>query len=509
MTKSSSLWMRASVLSSLALAAFVFASGRTTMAQQPPAAGAQAPGAPAPGGPGAAGAPGRGPGGPGGAPGAPGAPGGGQGRGGGRGPAVDQLAAGPWEFGGGRGGRYRVTKYVAGLNTPWGIAFLPNGDLLVTERPGSLRVVRNGVLDPTPIAGVPEVNGVGLGGMLDVALHPQYATNKYIYLAYSKRHSDPARCPQPNSAKCEATLAVARAKYDGGAALTEVKDIIVTQGWAGGPTPAPGRSVGPATGSFGSRLAFDSAGLLYVTSGDRNIPEVSQDPKSHNGKILRLKDDGTVPPDNPFVKDKTYLPEIYTLGHRNPLGLWIRPNGEIWSTEEGPQGGDELNLIKAGKNYGWPEVGLGRHYTGETMNKGFSAPGYEDPVVYWVPAIANSGLSFYNGDKFPAWQNQAFIGGMRNNTGQFIVRVTFNEQGLPTGRENMLADLKQRIREVKPGPDGLIYVLTDVNPGHVLRIEPIEGGAAPAGGAPGGGGGGRRGGGPGGPGAPGGGAPPQ
>ena len=462
--------LRTAVAASAASAMFVM-TVLTAVAQQPPAPGAQQPPA---------------------APGAPGAPGagGGQGRGGGRGPAVDQLAAGPWEYGGGRGARYRVTAYVRNLDTPWGIAFLPNGDLLVTERPGRLRVVRNGVLDPTPIAGVPESNGVGLGGMLDVALHPQYAQNKYIYLAYSKKNADATKCPAPNN--CSATLAVARAKYEGGGSLTEVKDIIVTQGWAGGPNSA--RGVGPQTGSFGSRLAFDSAGLLYVTSGDRNIPEISQDKQSHNGKILRLKDDGSVPPDNPFVKDKAYLPEIYTLGHRNPLGLYFRANGELWSTEEGPQGGDELNLIKAGKNYGWPEVSLGRNYDGTSAPKGFTAPGFEEPVVYWVPAIANSGLSWYNGDKFPAWKDQAFIGGMRNNTGQYIVRVTFNEKGLPTGRENMLADLRQRIREVKPGPDGLIYVLTDTNPGHILRIEPIEGGQAPAGGP--GGGGGRRGGGP-------------
>ena len=486
--KSSFFSLRSVVAASAAAAMFVM-TVVTGVAQQPPAPGAQAPAAgaqqpAAPGAPGGA-APGRAGG------------GGGQGRGGGRGPAVDQLAAGPWEYGGGRGGRYRVTAYVRNLDTPWGIAFLPNGDLLVTERPGRLRVVRNGVLDPTPIAGVPEAEGVGLGGMLDVVLHPQYATNKYIYLAYSKRNPDDTKCPAPKTANCSATLAVARAKYEGGAALTDVKDIIVTKGYAGGPGSA--RGVGPQTGSFGSRLAFDSAGFLYVTSGDRNIPEISQDPQSHNGKILRLRDDGSVPPDNPFVKDAKYLPEIYTLGHRNPLGLYFRANGELWETEEGPQGGDELNLIRAGKNYGWPEVGLGRHYSGETMTKGFTAPGYEDPVVFWVPAIANSGLSWYNGDKFPAWRDQAFIGGMRNNTGQYIVRVTFNEKGLPTGRENMIADLRQRIREVKPGPDGLIYVLTDTNPGHILRIEPIEAapGAAPAApGGPGGGGGGRRGGGP-------------
>jgi aldose sugar dehydrogenase len=406
---------------------------------------------------------------------APGAPGGGQGRG--RGPVpVDTLGTGPWEFGAGAA-RYRVTLVTKGLVNPWGIAFLPNGDLLVTERPGRLRIVRNGVLDPTPISGLPaDINGVGLGGMLDVVLHPQYAQNRYIYFAYSKKHADPARCETPTN--CAATLAVARAKYDGGSAITELKDIIVTDGWAGGPNSE--RGVGPQTGSFGSRLAFDKAGFLYVTSGDRNIPAVSQNPKSHNGKILRLRDDGTVPPDNPFANDKAYLPEIYSLGHRNPLGLYFHPvTGELWESEEGPQGGDEINIIKAGKNYGWPEVGLGRHYTGEGMNKGFSAAGYEDPLVFWVPAVANSGLSIYDGDKFPQWKGQAFMGAMRAGTGRFVARVTFNAKGLPTGRDHsMLADLNQRIREVRPGPDGYIYVLTDEAFGAILRIEPAA--AAPA-----------------------------
>jgi glucose/arabinose dehydrogenase len=230
---------------------------------------------------------------------------------------------------------------------------------------------------------------------------------------------------------------------------------------------------------FGSRLQFDKDGYLFITSGDRNIPATAQDPQSHNGKILRLRDDGSVPPDNPFVSDKNYLPEIWTLGHRNPLGLYFHPvTGELWETEEGPQGGDEVNIIRKGKNYGWPEVGLGRHYTGEPMNKGFSTPGYEDPIVFWVPAIANSGLSIYNGDKFPQWKGNVFVGAMRNGTGQFIARIIFNDKGLPTNRDHsILADLKQRIREVKPGPDGLLYVLTNETAGAVLRIEP----ATPAG----------------------------
>jgi glucose/arabinose dehydrogenase len=405
-------------------------------------------------------------------------------QGGGRGPGraeVDTLGTGPWDFGTGAA-RYHVSIVSKSLDHPWGIAFLPDGDLLVTERPGRLRLIRKGVLDPTPISGLPEIwsNPGQLGGLLDVALHPNFAQNRLIYFAYSKQNPDPAACPDRVN-NCSATLAVGRARWDGGSSLTDVKDIIVTKGYDQGGPANNKKSVGPASGSFGSRLAFDKAGYLFITSGERNVPDEAQDPQTHNGKILRLKDDGSVPPDNPFVNNKAYLPEIYTLGHRNPLGLYFHPvTGELWESEEGPQGGDEVNIIKAGKNYGWPEVGLGRHYTGESMNKGFSAPGYEEPVVFWVPAIAISGLSIYDGDKFPQWKGQAFVGGLRAGTGQFVARVTFNAKGLPTGRDHsMLADLKQRIREVKPGPDGYLYVLTDQTFGAVLRIEPAAA-AAPA-----------------------------
>jgi glucose/arabinose dehydrogenase len=250
-----------------------------------------------------------------------------------------------------------------------------------------------------------------------------------------------------------------------------VKDILVAKAYHGG--PGTDQSVGPASGSYGSRLAWDRNGLLYVTLGDRNIPKMAQDPGSHIGKILRIRDDGSVPPDNPFLNKPGYLPEIYTLGHRNPLGLAFHPiTNELWSTEEGPQGGDELNIIQAGKNYGWPRVSLGRNYDGTRVGEGFTTAGLEEPYVFWVPAIAISGLSFYNGDKFPTWKGSAFVGAMRNNTGQHIQRVVFNDTGLPTNREIMLAELKQRIREVKPGPDGYIYALTDETFGAVLKIEP-------------------------------------
>jgi glucose/arabinose dehydrogenase len=380
----------------------------------------------------------------------------------GRGPApVDTLGSGPWDLGAGRGVRIHVTA-VKGLDHPWGIAFLPDGSQLVTERPGRLRVIRGGVLDPTPIGPLPAMVATGLGGLLDVSLHPQFATNRLIYLVYSK----PAEGAVGN-----ATTAVYRARWDGGTTLADGKDIFV-----GTSTKAAAdQGVGPATGSYGARFAWDKDGLLYVSLGERNVPNTSQEPGTHLGKIVRLRDDGSLPKDNPFIGKAGYLPEIYTLGHRNPLGLYIHPTtGDLWSTEEGPQGGDELNVIKAGRNYGWPRVSLGRNYDGTIVGEGFTAPGLEEPIVFWVPAIAISGLSIYNGDAFPAWKGHVFVGAMRANTGQHIQRVWFNPKGEPIGREIFLADLKQRIREVKPGPDGFLYALTDETFGAVLKIEPAQ-----------------------------------
>jgi glucose/arabinose dehydrogenase len=398
------------------------------------------------------------------------APAGGQGaRGGGRGApaAVDTLGAGPWEL---TNRRVRVSVLTKGLDHPWGIAFLPDGSMLVTERPGRLRVIRasasgSAVLDPTPIGPLPAMLAVSLGGALDITLDPQFATNRRIYLAYAKPGTGGGN---------DATTAVYRARWDGGATLAEGKDIWVADAYHGAPgtEKLPG-VLGPATGSYGARFAWDPAGNLFVGLGDRNIGVKAQDPSSHIGKIVRITTDGGVPKDNPFVGRAGYKPEIWTLGHRNPLGMYINPaDGKLWETEEGPQGGDELNLIEKGKNYGWPEVSLGRNYDGTVVGKGFSAPGFEDPVVYWVPAIAISGLSFYSGDKFPFWKGNAFVGGMRNNTGKHVQRVQFNPAGLPTGREIMFGELNQRIREVKPGPDGNLYLLTDETFGAVLKVEP-------------------------------------
>src|SRR6187399_3179665 len=256
--------------------------------------------------------------------------------------------------------KIRVSAVATGLVNPWSLAFLPNGDMLVTERAGRLRILRGGVLDPQPITGVPQVRAAALAGLLDVALHPKFADNGFVYLAYSK----------PGEGTL-ATTALARGRLKG-MALEEVRDIFVANSWS------------TSTTNFGGRIAFDKEGFLYLTVGERQEEDRAQKGDDHGGKVLRLRDDGSVPPDNPFVGKAGYLPEIYTLGHRSPQGLAFNPiTNDLWSTEEGPQGGDELNLIKAGKNYGWPRVSLGRNYDGSIVGEGFSAPGLEEPVVFW------------------------------------------------------------------------------------------------------------------------------
>ena len=383
----------------------------------------------------------------------------GQGRGRG-GPAATPLGDGPWDISTEKGTAH-LTVVTKGLDHPWGLAFIPDGSLLVTERPGRLRVIRNGVLDPAPIAGVPQVRAATLGGLLDIALHPQFAKNRLLYLVYSKAGAEDPR---------RATTAIARARWDGGAALADVTDILVADAYHGGEGVARGCcGQGPSDGSYGARLVFDRAGFLYVTLGDRNYGEKSQDPSSHIGKILRLRDDGSVPPDNPFVGRPGYKPEIYTLGHRNPLGLTIHPvTGEMWSTEFGPRGGDELNRIQAGKNYGWIDVTQGAHYDGTPAAKGTkNVPGMEDPVLTWAPSINPGNLIFYNGDRFTAWKGDMLMAAMSRS----VLRATFDAQGAPTGQERMFTELKQRFRDIRQGPDGFIYLLTDETAGAVLRIE--------------------------------------
>jgi glucose/arabinose dehydrogenase len=348
-----------------------------------------------------------------------------------------------------------VTELAGGLQNPWSLQFLPDGDILITERPGRLRIVRDGVLDPEPIAGVPEVRRTVLGGLLDVLLHPEFADNRTIYLSYAKSVDDGF-----------STTAVARATFDG-SALSGVEDIFVANTRSQSPT------------NFGGRMVFGPDGKLYLTVGERHEQERAQDPMDHGGKVLRLNDDGSAPRDNPFAGDSDFLPEIYSYGHRSPQGLAVNPEtGQIWENEHGPLGGDEINALEPGGNYGWPLVSYGLDYTGEQITETgrTELEGLKPPLVYWVPSIAVSGLSFYSGDAFAAWQGNALVGALMRGrvraTGHFQ-RLTF-ENGRAITREPILIELRQRIRDVRPGPDGLIYVLTDENPGVLLRLEPVQ-----------------------------------
>lgn len=349
-------------------------------------------------------------------------------------------------------GRIRVSAIATGLSHPWSFAFLPDGSILVTERQGRLRIIRNGVLDPTPIAGVPPVYARALGGLLEVALHPKFADNKFIYLSYAK-------ATENNTS----TTVLARARFDG-TALIDLKEIFV----------ANTRSI--SNTNFGGRIAFDRSGLLYLTVGERQEEERAQKGEEHAGKVLRLRDDGSVPADNPFVGKAGYQPEIYSLGHRSPQGLVMNPDtGALWETEHGPNGGDEINILEAGHNYGWPVVTYGHHYDGTNLAAKPWHEGMDSPWLFWVPSIATSGITFYTGDRFRDWKGNVFVGGMQfgeiPRTGH-LERIVFNEKG-ELRREWLLADLHQRIRDVRQGPDGLLYVLTDENAGALLRIEPV------------------------------------
>jgi len=347
----------------------------------------------------------------------------------------------------------RVSAVATGLSHPWSLAFLPGGDALVTERNGKLRIIRGGVLDSTPIAGVPAVRAQVLGGLLEVALHPRFAQNQWLYLTYTKAREDGLT-----------TTALARAKFDG-KGLSDLKEIFVANNWS------------KSTTNYGGRIAFDRNGLLFLTVGERQEQERAQNTRDHGGKVLRFRDDGTVPPDNPFVGKADYLPEIYSLGHRSPQGLAVHPEtGAIWENEHGPLGGDEINIVLPGRNYGWPLVTFGNDYDGKKISELTTRPDLEAPFMYWLPSIAISGMTFYTGDRFPQWKGNAFVGAMfqgRTRGTGHIQRITFNE-GRPIQREPILTELRQRIRDVRQGPDGLLYVLTDEDNGALLKIEPAS-----------------------------------
>jgi glucose/arabinose dehydrogenase len=354
------------------------------------------------------------------------------------------------------GQKIRLVVMTRGLFHPWSLVFLPDGRMLVTERRGQLRIINaNGSLDPQPVAGVPTVRAAGLAGLMEVSLHPQFARNQLVYLTYTK----------PEGAD-KSLLAVARGRWTG-SALADVREIFVATPDAGGP----------------ARLAWGRDGTLFMTTGGVN-GTVAQDPNSDAGKVLRLRDDGTVPPDNPYVGKAGYRPEIYTLGHRSALGLATNPNtGEIWENENGPNGGDEINILKPGANYGWPLVSYGRTYPGPRQSEKPVDDRFEQPFVFWVPSIAVSGMAFYTGDKLPKWKGDVFVGSMRvgevPNTGH-LERILFNEKMEELRRESLFVPLRQRIRDVRQGPDGLLYLLTDADDGGLLRIEPAAGSTSTA-----------------------------
>ena len=364
--------------------------------------------------------------------------------------SVPPLGDGPFVFDTAEQHKIRVVVVTNGLSHPWSLAFLPDGNMLITERAGRLRIVKDGVLDPNPVVGIPEVRAQGLAGLMDLALHPQFDQNKLIYFTYHK--------PVNNAG----VITLARGRWDGNG-LADVKDIF---------TSVPDNNA--------SRMTFGKDGMVYMSVGTADPPNAAkaQDPNDLAGKVLRLKDDGTIPPDNPFVGKAGYRPEIFTMGHRNPLGLMLHPvTGDIWEDEDGPNGGDEVNILRAGKNYGWPIVSEGRFYAGPRVTEKPWQEGIELPTVFWVPSIAISGIAVYTGDKFPNWKGSVFVGGMRQGeipgTGQ-MQRIVFNDKTEELRREPMLVELRQRIRDIRQGPDGYLYLLTEENQGALLRIEPAQ-----------------------------------
>jgi glucose/arabinose dehydrogenase len=370
--------------------------------------------------------------------------------------ASPALGDGPFDLQSYEQRNYRVSVVARGLVQPRSLQFLPNGDLLVAEIEGRLRLVRDGALRAEPIAGMPEVYGEGTNGLRDMALHPDFAENGLVYFTYDKPAWGDLGVP-----------AVYRGRWTG-EAIADGQDIFIADDVETGV----------------SRLEFGSDGKLYVTiggpaNGEPARLDRAQHPDDYAGKILRLNDDGSAPEDNPFVGAEGYNPEIFTLGHRNATGLAVNPwTGELWSSEQGPNGGDEVNVLEAGGNYGWPVVSDGRDYRGPFISDAPLAEGFARPRVGFIPSPALTGIVFYTGDRFPAWRRNLFVGasqfGETPRTGH-LLRISFNENWEELAREMLLLDLHQRIRDVAQGPDGLIYAITAENEAVVLRLEPLEG----------------------------------
>jgi glucose/arabinose dehydrogenase len=340
---------------------------------------------------------------------------------------------------------FSVVTLVKGLDQPWGLAFLPDGRLLVTEKAGRLRIVRDRNLEPHPVAGLPQVTVHGQGGLMDVAIHPRFAETGWIYLSYAARGADGVGTE------------VARGKLTG-ERLENVQVLFRQQ-----PKGNTGRH-------FGSRLVFDRAGYLYITLGDRGEMERAQRPNDHAGSVIRLHDDGRVPADNPSATKSGWKPEKFTIGNRNMQGAALHPQtGAVWTHEHGPQGGDEINVIRGGVNYGWPVITYGVEYgIGTKIGEGTAKPGMAQPIHYWVPSIAPSGMAFYTGARFPRWKGDLFVGALRD---QMLVRLRLEGEKV-VHEERLLRNVLGRIRDVRDGPDGYLYLLTDASNGVIARLEP-------------------------------------
>jgi glucose/arabinose dehydrogenase len=346
---------------------------------------------------------------------------------------------------------FTVKRLVDGLDQPWAVAWLPSGELLITERTGQLlRVASNFKSKPVPIAGLPNTIAVdGQGGLLDVAVHPNHRENGLIYLSYSESAAD--------SFMSGSGTVLARARLKGNT-LDDFRVLFRMQ-----PASRGGRH-------FGGRIVFAGDGTVFLTLGDRGSEERAQRAKDHAGSVIRLHDDGRVPADNPFVSHASHLPESFSRGNRNIQGAALHPlTGELWTHEHGPQGGDEINIIRPGRNYGWPTITYGVNYvTGTRIGEGARKAGLEQPVHVWVPSIAPSGLAFYDGPHFPAWKGSLFLGALR---GQALVRLELNGDKV-VREERLLSGQVGRVRDVRQGPDGYLYLLTDSSNGALLRIEP-------------------------------------
>ena len=372
------------------------------------------------------------------------------------------LTAGPYVFDTAEQHKLRVVVVARGLVHPFSLTFLPNGDALITERGTRVRMVRDAIgahggakLEADPVSGAPQIPQFRTGGLQEIAVHPKFATNGWVYLTYNKAGEAGSNPQQRQSA-----VTLARAKFDG-KALTGLQELFSGEF---------------QNGASGSRLAFTADGFVYMTTG-APFSDAAQNLNSVYGKVLRLREDGKVPPDNPFVGKAGARPEVYSYGHRDQLGLTVhQATGTVLAAEHGPNGGDEINVIQPGRNYGWPKWSFGRTYEGPRISETPLGPGIEQPLVLWIPSIAPTGLTFYTGDRFAAWKGNLFVGSARRGevprTGG-LERVVVNDKLEELRRETLLSDLHQRIRDVRQGPDGLIYVITDEDDGALLRLEPV------------------------------------